>query len=117
MITLTSAFAFTVGGIAQETDASAALVNYSVNWQSNLLTCELAFGSFAGGVFTQGTRVNGVQITLNLSTGTWTSSNGFSGTLSGPALAGVNANFKSDRNTIEAFCVANNIAPGVQTPW
>ena len=118
MITLTNALSYSEGTTVVESDANNALVQMSQNWQTaNQLTVELAYGNMVSGAFVQGQRAHAVRVILDFSSGTWTASNGLSGTLSSTQLSQIQSALRQARNIVEQFATTAGVVPGTQTPW
>lgn len=116
-ITLTNQLTLAAGGVTQETDAAGAATYMEVSWP-NSVRLFFRTGNVAGGVFTPGASIGTtVQVFIDLSTGSWTSTNGLSGTLGGAALTNLQTTVKGWRNASENFAVNNNVVPGSQVAW
>lgn len=121
MITLTTPFS--ISGSITESDTQGGNTSYTVDFNNNTVTFYFVIGSVSGASVVPGpvaaTTANGaLTVTVNMSTGVWSSSNGKSGTLSGTAFTNIVAAFKSIRNQAEAFAAgAAAIMPGTQVAW
>lgn len=101
-----------------ETDAQGALMSYSIDFFGQTFTGVFRTGTVTGGNLNAGAFGDTVTLVVNLVTGAWTSSNGFSGTIGSTPLNNFNAQFKTDRNAAEGFAAgASGIMPGTQVPW
>jgi hypothetical protein len=121
-ITLTTPFTVVIGGKQVENDTVGGCTGWSVDAIGGTVTVQLAVGTILDGNLNVGPQAQanqqGVSITVNLTTGAWTSSNGLSGTLTTAQLAAVVAQFLADRNLIEQLAAGNSeVMPGTQVPW
>jgi hypothetical protein len=106
----------TIGGVNQETDASACVSGVTVNYLTNVLTFLVQQGTVSGQNFAVGQYPPQYQFNINLITGVWTvNGSALTGTLSGAALTNLQATFLSLRNTGEAFVVAQGLFPSATT--
>lgn len=123
MITLTTPTQVTASGllsagVTSETDASAAVASFTVDFLAGAVTFQLVLGTVSGQTINVGVYPPRISVTVNLATGAWTSTNGLSGTIVPASLTNVIAQFASDRNLMETFsCGASGILPGTQTAW
>ncbi len=118
MITLTTGQLVQINGVTKENDTQGVVTGFSVDFLGNTATFHLSIGSGAPSAFNIGVYNAPVDVTVNLSTGVWTSTNGFSGTVAGAALTSFNNQVKADRNLMETFASGNsNIMPGTQVAW
>jgi hypothetical protein len=119
-ITLTNQTTYSVGGSTTETNSASGVNLFQVDYLHPALSFTIQKGTVAGQVLNPGAhaRSEDVQISINLTTGFWSSTNGASGTLSGAALTNVQTTLKNLRNSMETFAV-NNAAtdPGTQVAW
>jgi hypothetical protein len=117
-ITLTTGKTVAINGVTVETNPVSAVIGYALDLIANILTVYLATGTLVSGNLSSSTYADRVTLVLNLTNGVWSSSNGFSGTIAGAALANFVASVKANRNQMEVFCAGGaGIAPGVQVPW
>jgi hypothetical protein len=120
-ITLTNTTTVSQGGSTVESDAAAAVMSISVDFQAAQPIMVVVFkqGTVAGVTLVPGTVTSATPITVsvNLTTGAWASTSGPSGTLSGAALTSLLTSLKGLRNTDETFAVNNAIITGTQVPW
>lgn len=115
-ITLTSAATAVFNGVTEETDANAA-VTYVELAYPNSLRIFITFGNTSGETFTPGSVLPKVIITVSLITGTWTTTTGLSGTLSGAALTSAQTVALNLQNALETFAVNNSIVVGTEVAW
>jgi hypothetical protein len=115
-ITLTQIASMSIGGVAIESDANAALTYMEVSYP-NSLRLFFGYGTTAGQSFSAGANLPRVIVTLNLATGAWSSSNGLSGTLLSSGLTTLQTALLNMQNGLETFAVNQNIIPGVQVAW
>lgn len=113
---------FSVSGSIAESDSQGGVTSYTVDFNNNSVTFNLVLGSVSGQSVIPGPVAaaagKSVTVTVNMTTGAWTSSNGLSGTLSGAAFTNIVAAFKSIRNQMETFASgASGIMPGAQVAW
>lgn len=114
-ITLTNAASASIGGTTVESDANAAVTYFEMGYPDSLRVF-VSYGNTVGQVFNSGATLPKVVVTINLKDGTWTSSNGLSGTLTGPQLTSAQAIALSIRNSLESL-VAAGIVPGSTVAW
>jgi len=118
MITLTTGRLVQINGVTQENDTQGVVTGFTVDFLGNTATFFLSIGSGAPSAFNVAVYNTPVSVTVNLSTGAWSSSNGLSGNVSGAALTNFVTQVKGDRNLMETFAAgASGIMPGTQTPW
>jgi len=117
MITLTTGKLVAINGVTQENDSQGANTGYTLDFMGNTVTFTFDIGSGAPAAFNIGVYNQRVTVTVNLTTGAWTSSNGFSGTISGASLTNFVNQAKAVRNTAETFVAGNSVMPGTQTAW
>jgi hypothetical protein len=115
-ITLTQIASMSIGGVAIESDANAALTYMEVSYPNNLRLF-FGYGTTTGQSFSSGTNLPKVIVTLNVATGAWSSSNGLSGTLLSSGLTTLQTALLNMQNGLETFAVNQNITPGVQVAW
>jgi len=115
-ITLTNAAVLSINGAVTESDANASLYYFELSFP-NSVRLFYGFGTTVGSVFTPGTQLPKVIVTLNLVTGAWTSTNGLSGTVSGAGFTAVQNDFLALVNIAETFAVNNSLVVGTQVPW
>jgi uncharacterized membrane protein YfbV (UPF0208 family) len=115
-ITLTTGKLVAINGVTQENDTVGACTTFSMDFIGNIATFTLQVGSLLAGNLNVGVYSVPITVSLNLTTGAWTSSNGQSGTISGTPLSQFVTMMKNLRNGNEAFCAAQ-IMPGTQVAW
>lgn len=115
-ITLAQIASMSIGGVAIESDANAALTYMEVSYP-NSLRLFFGYGTTSGQSFSVGTNLPRVVVTLNLATGAWSSSNGLSGTLLSSGLTTLQTALLNMQNGLETFAVNQNILPGMQVAW
>jgi hypothetical protein len=115
-ITLTNAAVLSINGAVAESDANAELYYLELSFPSSVRLF-YGFGTAVGSVFTPGTQLPNVIVTVNLLTGVWASTNGLSGTASGAGFTAVQNDFLALVNIAETFAVNNNIVVGTTVPW
>jgi hypothetical protein len=117
-ITLASGKLIQINGATVENNDTGALMDFTVNFETNTFTATMRTGALASGALKPGQYGDYITITANLVSGKWTSSNGFSGTIGAGGLANFVNQFKADRNATETFSAgASGIMPGTQVPW
>jgi len=116
-ITLTTGKLVAINGVTQENDSQGACVSFSVDFLANVATFTFGIGSGAPAAFNLGVYNAPVSVSVNLATGAWTSTNGFSGVIAGAALTNFVAQSKSNRNTAETFVAGNSVMPGTTVAW
>lgn len=114
-ITLSNTASASINNVTVESDANASVTYFEMSYPDNLKVFT-SFGTTAGQVFTPGAVLPKVITNINLHDGTWTSSNGLSGTLTGPQLTAAQTVALSIRNSLETL-LASGVIPGVQTAW
>lgn len=114
-ITLNVPASVAVNGVTVEADVNAAVTYFELSYPSSIKIFT-SYGTTAGQVFTSGTVLPKVVITINLHDGTWSSSNGLSGTLSGAQLTNMQTTALNIRNGLEGL-IALGITPGTAVPW
>jgi hypothetical protein len=123
MITLTTPTQVTCtglvsAGVLSETDNVAGVSTFTVDFLSGTVTFTLILGTLLNGNVNAGVYPPRINVTVNLATGAWNSSNGLSGTINPASLTSVISQFASDRNLMETFSAgASGILPGTQTAW
>jgi hypothetical protein len=117
-ITLATIAALSINGAVQESDANAALTYMEVTFPTTMRLF-FTYGNMSGGVFTPGTQLAKVIVTVNLQTSLWSSSNGLSGAFSNNAVAWATflANLLAIQNTVESTAVNASVIPGTDVPW
>ena len=117
-ITLATIAALSINGAVQESDANAALTYMEVTFPTTMRLF-FTYGNMSGGVFTPGTQLAKVIVTVNLQTSLWSSSNGLSGAFSNNAVAWATflANLLAIQNTVESTIVNAGVIPGTDVPW
>ena len=117
-ITLATIAALSINGAVQESDANAALTYMEVTFPTTMRLF-FTYGNMSGGVFTPGTQLAKVIVTVNLQTSLWSSSNGLSGAFSNNAVAWATflANLLAIQNTVESTIVNASVIPGTDVPW
>jgi hypothetical protein len=117
-ITLTTPKKVALNDVVIENNTQGACMGYSIDFFSNTFVATLRTGVVQGGNLNAGVYGDLVTLTVNLTTGAWTSSNGLTGTVPGGALANFVNQFKTDRNATESYAAGSSgIMPGVQVPW
>jgi hypothetical protein len=117
-ITLTTGKLVTINGVTQENDTQGVVTGFLIDFLGNTVTYHLSIGSGAPAAFNVGVYNTPISVTVNLSTGVWFSTNGFSGTISPAGLSGFISQIKGDRNLMESFSASGSgILPGVQAAW
>lgn len=116
-ITLTTGRLVTINGVTQENDTQGVNTGYAVDFLGNTVTFTFAIGSGAPALFNIGVYNLPVSLTVNLTNGAWTSTNGFSGVIAGGPLANFVSQTKAIRNTVETFVAGNTVMSGTQVPW
>ena len=119
-ITLTTAKSVTVTGqgAITENDTQAAAVVLTMDWLANVGTIRFSLGSGAPSAFNIGVFDTPDTLTVNMTTGAWTTTNGQSGTFSGAGFTNFQNQFKAIRNAAETFA-STTITPllGTQVAW
>lgn len=117
-ITLTTGRLVAINGVTQENDTQGVVTGFGVDFLGNTATFTLAIGAGAPASFNVGVYNTPVSVTVNLSTGAWTSTNNLSGNVAGAALTSFNNQIKSDRNLMESFSAGGSgIMPGTAVAW
>lgn len=116
-ITLTTGRLVSINGVQQENDTQGANTGYTIDFLGNSVTFFFAIGSGAPAAFNIGVYNVPVSVTVNLGSGAWTSTNGFSGTVAAGPLANFVNQTKAVRNTAETFVAGNSVMPGNQITW
>jgi hypothetical protein len=114
-ITLTNAASASIGGQTVESDANAAITYFELAYPDSL-KIYTSYGTTVGQVFTPGTTLPKVIVNVNLNNGLWSSTNGLSGTLTGPQLTSMQTTALSIRNGLESL-IATGIVPGTAVAW
>ncbi len=118
MITLTTGKLVVINGVTQENNTQGACTGFTVDFLANTATFSFQIGSGAPASFNIGVYSTLVTITVNLTTGAWTSSNGLSGIVPSGPLTNFNNQMRSDRNLSEVFAAGSSgVMPGTQVPW
>lgn len=117
-ITLTNPVTVSSGAGITETDASAAITLISIDFVHQTVGIVMQNGTVSGKAFIPGTFVPmWVELTMDLTTGNWTTSSGLSGTASPAVLAAVGAVFTNTRNNGEQFMLNNGAVAGTYVAW
>ncbi|HEV2399495.1 MAG TPA: hypothetical protein VGS27_21305 [Candidatus Sulfotelmatobacter sp.] len=117
-ITLTTGVLLQLNGATIENDVSGFVSAFHVDFLTNSVLITLLQGNVVGNVASQGQYGATVNVTVNLSTGAWTSSNGKAGTVTGASFTTFVSQMKADRNLMETFAAgASGIMPGTQVAW
>lgn len=114
-ITLTTTASVSVNNVVVESDVNAAVTYFEMSYP-NSLRVFTSYGTTAGQVFTPGSTLPKVVVNYNLHDGTWTSSTGASGTLTGPQLTSAQTVALSIRNSLETLA-AGTVTPGATVAW
>lgn len=122
MITLTTAFTVSIGGVQVENDTVGACTSIVTDFLGRTQTTTFQIGTLTGnppnlngGAQAQLQNQNFVII-VHLDTGAWSDNHGHSGTIAANILAPIVAQAIGDRNTAEGF-MAGGLMPGSTTPW
>ena len=115
-ITLTNSAVLSINGAVAESDANATLFYVELNFPSSVRLF-YGYGTTVGSVFTPGTQVPKIVVTLNLITGVWSSSNGLSGTASGAGFTALQTDVLALANDAESFATANSVVIGSGVVW
>lgn len=115
-ITLTTGKLVAINGVTQENDTQGAAVSLDMDWMGNIGTVRFSVGSGAPSAFNIGVYDTPITLTVNMTTGAWTSTNGSSGTFAGAGFTNFQNQFKAIRNAAETFA-ASQFLPGVQVAW
>jgi hypothetical protein len=116
-ITLTTGKLVAINGVTQENDSIGGCSGYAVDYIGNTVTFTFVTGTIVSGNINKGIFGDTVLLTLNLTSGAWTSTNGGSGTISGATLTNFVNQLKSNRNLVETFVAGNTVMPGTQVAW
>jgi hypothetical protein len=116
-ITLTTGKLVQINGATVENNTTGACTLFDVDYLANKATFTLRTGTIQSGNLNAGVYGDTVTVSLDLTTGNYQSSNGFSGTITGTQLSQFNTLLKNVRNGNEAFVAATPIMPGTQVPW
>lgn len=107
-----------IGGVAVETNASAALIGMSVDYNAGMMTWTFTTGTVTNGSITPGAHSTLKTVTLNLSTGTWQSiQDGTTGTVQAAGLSLLVSSLKNARNGIEQAAIVQGIYSGTPVVW
>ena len=119
-ITLTNSISVSQGATVVETDAAAAAMGITMDFQLNnpALMIRLKTGNVNGSSLVPGSIApTDVEISVDLTSGRWSTTNGMSGTVGAGALAGLVSTLKGFRNSAESFAVNQGVVAGNQVPW
>jgi hypothetical protein len=126
-ITLTNPITVNEGGKSLENSMSAAVMASDVDFSSAptvVFTFQTVVFTFQNGTVNGATLVPGsitgnteIQMSVNLITGAWATSNGLSGTLSAQDLVTLLNGLIPVRNAGEVLAIAYNVIAGQQVPW
>lgn len=115
---ITKVQTFAVGAAAFETDDTAALIWFHVDYQSNTATLDFAYGTMTAGVFTRGATTKDLVLSIQLASGAITYSDGTpNGTLTPAQLTPLQNRVTGVRNGMETFVVNKGLVVGTQVPW
>jgi hypothetical protein len=122
-ITLTNPITVNQGATQLENNTSSGVMTFRVNFgtegsQASLLA-QFNNGTVSGQVIARSQLTSPVDLTINLVTGEWSSTNGRSGKLGATQLSNIQTTMKNIRNNLEGFATnpANGIVDGTQVPW
>jgi hypothetical protein len=117
-ITLTTAKTVSINGSQVESDTQAAATLLDYDFLANVATLRFNIGSGAPSAFNIGVYDTPATLTVNMTTGTWSTTSGQSGTFSGAGFTSFQNQFKAIRNAAETFAAAQ-ITPvlGTQVAW
>ena len=115
-ITLTNSAVLNINGAVAESDANATLFYVELNFPSSVRLF-YGYGTTVGSVFTPGTQVPRIIVTLSLITGVWSSNTGLSGTASGAGFTALQTDVLALANDAESFATANSVVIGSGVVW
>jgi hypothetical protein len=115
-ITLTNSAVLNINGAVAESDANATLFYVELNFPSSVRLF-YGYGTTVGSVFTPGTQVPRIIVTLSLITGVWSSNTGLSGTASGAGFTALQTDVLALVNDAESFATANSVVVGAGVAW
>jgi hypothetical protein len=115
-ITLTTGKLVAINGVTQENDTQGAAVSMTMDWIGNIGTIKFSIGSGAPSAFNVAVYDSPVVLTVNMTTGAWTSTDGSSGTFSGAGFTSFQNQFKAIRNAAETFA-SSHFMPGTTVAW
>lgn len=120
-ITLTSSYTVSINGQSVESDAVGGATSVQTDFLGNTITFQLVVGSLLNGNINAGpiagTQAQNVYVTINLTTGAWTSTNNKSGIVDPTVLSTLITQIRNNRNAMESFAITATIMPGTQVPW
>lgn len=115
-IALSQPATLNVGGAPVEMDASAALVYLELTVPSTVRLF-FSFGNVdQSNNFTAGQEIPRVVVTVDLTTGNWTSTNGLSGTLPGQVLASMQQTVATVQSNSETLVTLTGTIVGTAGP-
>jgi hypothetical protein len=117
-ITLATIATLSINGAVQESDANAALMYMEVTFPTTMRLF-FTYGNMSGGIFTPGTQLNKVIVTVDLQTSVWSSNTGLSGAFSANAVSWASFlnSLLSIQNAGESVAVSASVIPGTDVPW
>jgi hypothetical protein len=115
-ITLTTGKTVSINGTQVENDTQGSCTILHMDFIGNIGSLSFSIGSGAPSAFNIGVYDAPVTLTVNMTTGAWTTSVGTSGTFSGAGFVSFQNQFKAIRNAAETFA-ASQFMPGVQVAW
>lgn len=119
-ITLTNPIIITQGATL-ETDSAAAVMSINIDFTlgSPIVIFTAKYGTVSGISLAPGTILGNepTSVSINMTTGAWSSTSGASGTLNGAGLTAMLNAIKTFRNQGETFLTSNNIILGTQVAW
>lgn len=115
-ITLSQLASMSIGGVVTESNANAALVYMEIGFP-NIVKLFFNYGNTAAQVFSAGSSLPKIIVTMDLKTGKWSSSSGLAGTLIPASLLLLQTATLNLRNGLENFAVNNAIVAGAAVPW
>ena len=119
-ITLTDAISVSQGATIVETDAAAAAMDITMDFQlaNPALMINLKTGNVSGNSLVPGNiAADQIQISIDLTSGRWSATNGLSGTVGAGVLTGLVNTLKNFRNSAESFAVNQGVVAGTQVSW
>lgn len=105
------------GGSTVSTIDASAIQSSQNDHLGKKLSVHFALGTPASNSFAVNSRVPGLDLTIDESTGAWRTNLGTSGTLTAGQLTAVQNNERAFKNGMESIANAIGLIPGTHNPW
>lgn len=107
-----------LGGVTVETNNQGGALDARIDFNGPSIIVTFVKGAVVNNTVVAGANSKyTLQITIDGSTGNWTTSTGRSGTLAPAALTNFLTYIKNLRNAVENFAINNGLINGTQVAW